>query len=372
MRFPTSRADSADASTQDASGSTGLRFRGSGSRPAAGVTSGVASFCRLPCNRLAAAERVRAVLRKISPARAGAIRGHAITRRANSFRCRPRQRHGIVLPVTQGAIEQLRQIVRERIATEGLRPFAARTRVPLGQIRSLLKGRAARYTTLASIASALGLQLYVGPLRQGDNPAPTLPPEITNALHLPLHATVADAIGAIDRDLMAAKLRSTMAVAGSLTEKAAEAAAVIPDLVAGTSPRARRLPLVHVRRPQDSGAVRFDESTHLSILVSSSVLPSRKQGDRLACLQAWNEVTEPRIRSGDLVVLDLDQSLPQDDQLYAVATPEGLVVNRLRQIDGQWHRFDDTTGRSARPMHPQDTVVGRLVWCESPDDFNES
>ena len=64
--------------------------------------------------------------------------------------------------------------------------------------------------------------------------------------------------------------------------------------------------------------------------------------------------------------------LPQDDQLYAVATPEGLVVNRLRQIDGRWHMLDDTAGRSARPMHPQDRVVGRLVWCESPGDFNES
>ena len=273
--------------------------------------------------------------------------------------------------MTQGAIEQLRQIVRERIATEGLRPFAARTSIPIGQIRSLLNGSAARYTTLASIASSLGLELYVGPLRQSDNPTPTLPPEITDALHLPLHATVADAIGAIDRDLMAAKLRSTMTVAGSLMEKAAAAAVVISDLVAGTSPRVRRLPLVHVRRAQDTGRVRFDESTHLSVLVSSSVLPSRRQGDRLACLHAPNEVTEPRVRSGDLVVLDLDQSLPQDGQLYAVATPEGLVVNRLRQIERLWHLLDDTAGRSARPMRPQDRVVGRLVWCESPGDFKE-
>jgi len=64
-------------------------------------------------------------------------------------------------------VEYLRRIVRERIDSEGLRPLSLRTGVPLGQLRSLVQGRAARSTTLELIASVLGLEFYIGPARPG-------------------------------------------------------------------------------------------------------------------------------------------------------------------------------------------------------------
>ena len=69
-------------------------------------------------------------------------------------------------------IDVVVRAVRQRIAQEGLRPFATRTGIPLGQIRSVLAGRASRYTTLQSIAAAVGMRLFVGPVEQNGPEVP--------------------------------------------------------------------------------------------------------------------------------------------------------------------------------------------------------
>ena len=106
-----------------------------------------------------------------------------------------------------GAVEYLRQLVRQRVAQEGLRPFSTRTGIPLGQLRSLVEGRAIRSTRLEPIASALDLEFYIGPPRMDSALRPRLPPEIARALDLPGDATVADAVAAIDKDMLASNLR---------------------------------------------------------------------------------------------------------------------------------------------------------------------
>ena len=77
---------------------------------------------------------------------------------------------------TIDGIDVLVRAVRQRIEEEGLRPFATRTGIPLGQIRSVLAGRAARYTTLQSIAAAVGMRLFVGPVERN---GPEVPSETT-------------------------------------------------------------------------------------------------------------------------------------------------------------------------------------------------
>ncbi len=54
--------------------------------------------------------------------------------------------------------------LRRRIRQEGLRPLAKRTGIPIGQLRSVANGRAARYTTLQSIASVIGMRVFIGPV----------------------------------------------------------------------------------------------------------------------------------------------------------------------------------------------------------------
>ena len=52
--------------------------------------------------------------------------------------------------------------LRRQIRQEGLRPLAKRTGIPIGQLRSVANGRAARYTTLQSIASVIGMRVFIG------------------------------------------------------------------------------------------------------------------------------------------------------------------------------------------------------------------
>ena len=75
----------------------------------------------------------------------------------------------IVLHVTRSRLDHLRSAVRQHVEREGLRPLSVRTGVPVGQLRSILQGRAALSTTLERVSSALGLEFYIGPPRNPES-----------------------------------------------------------------------------------------------------------------------------------------------------------------------------------------------------------
>ena len=116
-------------------------------------------------------------------------------------------------------VDYLRWAVRRRIEEEGLRPFSLRTGIPLGQLRSVVQGRAARSTTLESIAAVLDLEFYIGPPRVDCSTRPRLPPEIAKVLGLSWDASVADAVAAIDKDTMAARLRDGISMLRELLDR---------------------------------------------------------------------------------------------------------------------------------------------------------
>lgn len=118
-----------------------------------------------------------------------------------------------------GGVEYLRHVVRQRIAQEGLRPFSSRTRIPLGQLRSFVAGRAVRCTTLQSIAAALDFEFYIGPPRADRVVQGRLPPEVARALGLSPDAAVAHAVAAIDKDVMASNLREAARILRDLLDR---------------------------------------------------------------------------------------------------------------------------------------------------------
>lgn len=73
----------------------------------------------------------------------------------------------IVRPMTQSALALLREAVREAVESEGLRPFAERTGVPLGVVRGAQGDQNLTAASIARLAEALGLEFYVGPSRGG-------------------------------------------------------------------------------------------------------------------------------------------------------------------------------------------------------------
>ncbi len=225
-----------------------------------------------------------------------------------------------------------------------------------------MQGRASRYTTLESIASVLGMRLFIGPA-QGSGKAPQLPQEITRALQLPSDASVVDAVGMIDKDGMASQLREGMRAVQELTQRAAVAAELLPRL-AGASSTTRMMPVAeHVRLRADTGEVEFEESPYLSIAVAEKVLPRWARTDHLTCVRATGDSMTPTIHDGDLVVVDKDRRTAVDDQLFVILTGEGLVFRRLRRIR-EWNLVSDKAARLSRPMAAGDVIAGRVAWCQ--------
>ena len=277
----------------------------------------------------------------------------------------------IVSLMTRYGIDYLREAVQQRIAAEGLRPFSLRTGIPLGQLRSVVEGRAARSTTLELIASILELEFYIGPAR-ADLSTPRLPSEIVRALHLPGDATVDDAVGAIRKDAMASRLREGIGLVQELMERASAAASLIPRLISRERPPAEEGPestvvmipfAPEVRLAAGTGEVVFEESPEVSIAVAAEALASWARRDRLTCVRAAGDSMEPAIHDGDLVVVDAGRSDPLDGHLFAVRTDAGLVIKRLRQSRGRWLLASDNRAHPSYPVAQDDRILGQVAWC---------
>lgn len=269
-------------------------------------------------------------------------------------------------------VDSLRRIVRQRIDSEGLRPFSLRTGIPLGQLRSLVQGRAARSTTLEAIAAVLGLEFYIGPVRPGASTAPELPAEITRALDLPREASVADAVRAMDKDAMASRLREGMGRVRDLMDRAAAAAVLVSGTASGQDSTASvrhggdaaMIPFApDVRLAAGTGEVVFEESSDVSIAVAAEALAAWARPERLTCVRAAGDSMEPTIRDGDLVVVDTGRTEPLDGSLFAVRTDAGFVVKRLRRTADRWLLTSDNPAYTSRDVGSDDRILGQIAWC---------
>ena len=274
-------------------------------------------------------------------------------------------------PVTRYGIEYLRQAVRQRIEAEGLRPFSLRTGIPLGQLRSVIEGRAARSTTLELIASVLELEFYIGPARPDSALRPRLPAEIARALGLPRGATVDDAVGAIRKDAMASRLREGIGLVQELMKQAAATAALIPRLISRERSPARgesesavvMIPFApEVRLAAGTGEVVFEESPEVSIAVAAGALASWARPERLTCVRAAGDSMLPAIHDGDLVVVDAGRRDPLDGHLFAVRTAAGLVIKRLRRSRDRWLLTSDNPLHPPHPVVEEDRILGQVAW----------
>ena len=263
-----------------------------------------------------------------------------------------RSGHGI--PMTRQGIGALVQLVRQQIDTEGLRPVAKRTGIPIGQLRSFVQGRASQLTTLKSIASAMGMQVFVARVEQHGTEAP-LPRELTRALGLPRHAKVADAVNAIERDATASSLRTAVHLTEEMTERATALAELLP-LIAES--RTRLIPFAeHVRLSKDTGDVEFQESPDVSAAVPERVLPSWARAARLTCIRIAGDATDAA-----LVVVDSNRRTAVDDQLFVVHVVDSLAVKRLRRVGDQWTVVSDGSAHPPKPLRADDRIVGRVAW----------
>ena len=223
------------------------------------------------------------------------------------------------------------------------------------------------------MASVLDLEFYIGPARGNSSTRRALPSEIAEALDLPLDASVADAVGAIRNDELAARLREALRLVQESMDRAAALATLIPGLVSRPRPRLRDRPddavvmipfAPEARLATGTGEVVFEASREVSIAVAAGVLAPWARRDRLTCIRAAGDSMEPTIHDGDLVVVDTGRTDPRDGHLFAVRTKAGLVTKRLRRRAGRWLLASDNPTRRPHPMAEDDRILGQVAWCE--------
>ncbi len=282
-----------------------------------------------------------------------------------------------VTDVTLNGIERLRNAFRELVEAEGLRPLAARTGIPVGQIRSLLDGRAVRVTTIQSMTEVLGVPLMIGPGTGDLASAPPYPGHAAAAGRMPEPGSASAVFPEKYGAAVAAPLSDGVAIVKGMADRLATAAQSLLQVVAGwepppdaaagtgrTAPAGDRLvmiPFASGIRGGDPRAPVFQESPELAVGVAREALPSWAQPDRLVCMRAADDLMDVTVREGDVVAFDPGCTEPVDQALFALAAGSGPVVRRLSRRDC-WTVVADNPAHPARPLSAEDDVLGRVAW----------
>ena len=259
--------------------------------------------------------------------------------------------------MTIDGIRGLIQLVRQQVDVEGLRPFAKRTGIPLGQIRSFLQNRGSRHTTLQSIAAAMGKQLSIAQVGKNGTKDP-LPRAITKALGLPRNASVAEAVKEIDRDAAGSRLRRAV----QLMEETTERASALAELLAPIGePPIRMIPIAdHVGLNPETDELELRESSEVWISIAERVRPSWARTARLTCIRMGGDSMRPA--DAALVVVNRSRRTPVDGQLFVVLVGDALAMKRCRQAGDQWSLASAGSDHSPKPLTVDDRIIGRVAW----------
>ena len=121
-----------------------------------------------------------------------------------------------------------------------------------------------------------------------------------------------------------------------------------------------------VRLSPGSGQPVWDETAEMSVSVARPALASWARPERLRCARVVGRSMAPAIGAGDLVVVDSGRTEPLEGQVFVVHTDEGLVVKRLRRVDGRWQLESDNPAHESRAVTGEDRVLGQVAWTGPP------
>ena len=249
----------------------------------------------------------------------------------------------------------------------------------MGQIRSLLDGRAVRVTTIQSMTEVLGVRLTIGPGTGDPAAAPPYPENDPASVRTLESVTPSVAFPANYGGTVATPLSDGIAILKGMADRLATAAQSLLQVVARrelapgatdagtaeTAPAEDRLVMIPfaagIRVGDPHGAPVFQESPELAVGVAREVLPSWAQPDRLVCMRAADDLMDITVREGDVVAFDPGCTEPVDQALFALAAGSGPVVRRLSRRD-RWTVVADNPRHPVRPLSAEDDVLGRVAW----------
>ena len=245
-------------------------------------------------------------------------------------------------------IERLREEVRRRVEAEGLRPFAARTGIPMGRVRGLLDGRAALSSTLEAAAVALGLEIDVGPPQSG----------------APADASAqTDRTDALLREILSRLPASAQPPANAFEDAGAAAqSAAVEEVI--EFPGTRLVAVRGLAAAAGGGAADMDEAVAGYVGFRRDWL-ERHALDPAQCsvIEVTGESMEPTLPQGCSILLDHRRRLPRGGRIYAIRSGDGLVVKRAGKADdGGLLMVSDHPAWPAAPWPADAAVVGEVRW----------
>lgn len=259
--------------------------------------------------------------------------------------------------VTLNGIDKLRNAFRELVDAEGLRPLAARTGIPVGQIRSLIDGRAVRVTTLELMTEVLGVRLTIGP---------GWPDEPAAAAAGGLGRTLGKSAVDPHQGAITAQLREGAALVRDLADRMASAAHSLFQVVAGWDAAGNPpgslalIPFATGVRVRAGDVEPVFKDSGVTVGIAPEALPDWTRPDRLVCLQTAEDAMEATCR-GDLVAVDRERTDPVEGELFALLTEAGVTVRRLRR-EAEWMLAADNPACSDRALSAGDRILGRVAW----------
>ena len=253
----------------------------------------------------------------------------------------------------------LREAVRGHVERMGLRPFAQAFGVPVGQVRSVCDGRAARSDTIERLTGALGLELYVGPPRAAPRASGTAgaAPVSLRALERStqgLVRAIADAGGdPVPDDLWP--------VLAARRGPGAEA----PDPGPGQAAAgARPVEVVELAAAAGGGSEALGEAVAGRVWFRRDWLDRRGLDPaQCAVIGVRGESMEPLLREGDSILVDRKRRRRMQDRIFVVRTDDGLVVKRAgRGGDGGWLLVSEHPSWGPVPWPADAETIGQAVW----------
>ena len=259
-------------------------------------------------------------------------------------------------------VPDLADVIRARLRDTG-RSAASVSRAATGQadaIARIYRGHEPKWSRVAALCQALGLELRVGPPRGGARSVNT-PENSQIETRLPdLERHIQElvrAVAAAGGDPIPPDLRPALLERRRVGRKAAPEAA--SDLV--LIPFAR-----DVRLSAGAGEPVWDETEEMAVSVARDALAAWARPDRLRCARVAGDSMAPTLCDGDLAAIDHSRVEPLDGQVFAVRTDAGLAVKRLRRIDERWHLTSDNPDYPSQPVTDADRVLGQVAWTGPP------
>ena len=217
-------------------------------------------------------------------------------------------------------------------------------------MRNLRRRQDLRASTLEALCCELGLEFYVGPLRD-------VPVEIARALELPDDCSLQDALAKINLQREAGSSTTIR----SLVELVEQIASDLRKHLQETGSSSARAKLL--RAATGTGFRSRSPATMIEEGKTALATPASGSSGELIHLKAFDDSMDPAITDGELVMLDCSQAEPIEGEVFLIhsGSQDEIAIRRLRKVGNEWQSCSDNAMHPSRPLGEDEIILGR-VW----------